>query len=337
MEATFMRLGYLGLLGFFFMSFILSGCADRPVGSQKRPFTVMFIPSVDAQSIANKAVDFEKFISQRVSQALYGKDSGFYVKTAVPASYIAVVEGLGTQKVDFAVFNTFGYILARDIKGYPVEAVGTVTRGSVLETTYKGQFITRADSKIKKIEDLKGKKFAFTDPASTSGFILPSAYLKKHGVALGETVFGQRHDSVVTMVYQGQVDAGATYYSSPDIEEVNGKKIEKLNDARARVKTQFPDVFEKVKIIGFTEDIPNEPWVIRTNLYKDPELNQKVRKAVVDAIFEFAKTPEGLQLVKDVATGHGLVSIGDKDYESIRKIIKETNLNLEELLRKQKG
>ena len=51
-----------------------------------------------------------------------------------------------------------------------------------------------------------------------------------------------KHDNVVTMVYQKQVDAGATYYSPPD-------KTGEFLDARARYKNQYPDIFEKVKII----------------------------------------------------------------------------------------
>jgi phosphonate transport system substrate-binding protein len=324
-------------LGLLLCALIFSGCADREVGSQKRPFTVMFVPSVDAQTISSQAKEFESFVSKKMSQLLYGKDEGFYVKASVPTSYIAVVEAFGTNKVDFAVFNTFGYLLARDIKKYPVEVVGTVTRAEIRETTYKGQIITRADSGINSLEDLKGKKFAFTDPASTSGFILPQALLNKKGIELGEVVFGTRHDTVVTMVYQGQVDAGATYYSSPDYKMENGKRVEILNDARARVKTQFPDVFEKVKILAYTDDIPNEPWVVRTNLYKDPAMNEKVVKGVVDAIFEFATTEEGKKLVMDVATGHGLVKLTDDDYNKIRGIIRDAKINVEEVLSGKKS
>lgn len=318
-------------------SLSLTGCADRPVGSVNRPFTVMFIPSVDAKTIASRSQDFEKFLSKKVSQALYGKDEGFYVKTSVPTSYIAVVEALGTNKVDFVVFTTFGYVLAKDMRGYPVEPVATVLRGSLKEKNYWGQIITRVDSGINKIEDLKGKKFAYTDPASLTGFILPAALFRTKGVELADFVFGQKHDSVVTMVYQGQVAAGATYYNTAETVIENGKKVERPTDARARVKTQFPDVFEKVKILTLTEPIPNEPWVIRTNLYKDPQMNEKVKTAVTDALFEYAATPEGEALVRDVATGTGLVRATDADYEGVRRMIKEAQVNIEEVLKKQKS
>lgn len=324
----------LALLSATFL--FLSACSDSKVGSKDRPFTMYFIPSVDAQKLANVSTEMSKFVQKYVSQKLYQKDEGFYVKSSVPTSYIAVVEAFGTKKADFATFSTFAYILTRDIKKYPIEAAIMTVRGDG-EKTYKGQIIARADSGIKSLEDLKGKTFAFTDASSTSGFILPSKLLKDHGVDLKETVYALKHDNVVTMVYQKQVDAGATYYSSPVKEEVNGKVVEKITDARARVMTQYPDVESKVKIIGFTQEIPNEPWVLRSDLYADAEENKKVKGFVVEALKEFAKTPEGKSAIKDLATATSLDSVTDDAYNDIRNIIvAQKDLNLEEIVKKGK-
>ena len=92
-------------------------------------------------------------------------------------------EALGTKRADFAAFNTFAYVLARDVKGYDVEPMFTIARGMYSEeATYRGQIIARTDSGIESLEDLAGRKFAYVDPASTSGFILPRSRLKQHGV-----------------------------------------------------------------------------------------------------------------------------------------------------------
>ena len=61
------------------------------------------------------------------------------------------------------------------------------------------------------------------------------------------------------MVYQGNVDAGATYWSHDLPDGTPG-------DARNRVKGQFPDVMEKEKRIGFTDWIYNDPVVIAKGL-----------------------------------------------------------------------
>ncbi|MEZ4872361.1 MAG: PhnD/SsuA/transferrin family substrate-binding protein [Bdellovibrionales bacterium] len=125
-------------------------------------------------------------------------------------------------------------------KKFPVEAILRVVRGKG-ETEYKSQIITRSDSKIESLKDLNGKKFAFTDPSSTSGFVIPSAYLNKAGVELGDVVLGI-NTMPLSPVYQGQVDAGATYYFPPADDG-------KMRDARVRVLTQFPDALEKVKVV----------------------------------------------------------------------------------------
>lgn len=321
---------FLGLIG---LAAILVGCADKEVGSKDRPFSMYFVPSVDAEDISSSSKDMEAFIEKYVSQGLYGKDTGFYVESAVPASYVSVVEAFGTKKADFAAFTTFAYVLAKDIKGYDVEPLFTITRGAEGEEhTYKSQIITRADSGIEKLEDLSGKKFAFTDPASTSGYILPSQLFEREGIKLGETVFASKHDNVVTMVYQGQVDAGATYYSPPEKIEKDGKQIEEIRDARYRVMTQFPDVEKKVKIVTFSEEVPNEPWVIRSNLFKDAEKNKKVKGLITEAISEFVKTEAGKEALWTVSTAKGLMPTEPGTYDRVREMIMKSGTDVQALI-----
>ncbi|MHC4767859.1 MAG: phosphate/phosphite/phosphonate ABC transporter substrate-binding protein [Planctomycetota bacterium] len=307
----------------------MGGCSDAPVGSADRPFRMYFVPSVDAEGLTQRSSELKEAVERSVSQKLYGSDSGFHVETAVPASYITVVEALGTKRADFAAFNTFAYVLARDVKGYDVEPLFTVARGMFSEeATYCGQIIARADSGIESLEDLAGRKFAYVDPASTSGFILPRSLLSQRGVELGDVVFAQKHDNVVTMVYQGQVDAGATYFSPPAKLEEDGKVVWAIRDARMRVLTQFPDVEEKVKIVAFTEEVPNEPWVIRGNLFEDPDLNTRVKQYVKEALQEFARTEAGKKALWTVATGTGLVPATPETYEKIRDMILDSNMDL---------
>lgn len=308
--------------------FALTACSQSEVGSKGRPFTMYFVPSVDAQTITTNADTLAKFVQQKVSQKLYGKDTGFFVKTSVPTSYVAVVEAMGSGRADFAALTTFSYILAKDIKKYDVEAFLGVVRGKD-EATYKGQIIAHKDSGIKTLEDLKGKKFAFTDPASTSGFILPSKLFKEKGITLGETMFAQKHDNVVTMVYQRQVDAGATFYSPPGTKTENGKTVEVIRDARSRVMTQFPDVESKVKIIGFTESVPNDPWVIRGQVDRDPARSAKIKDAIREALLEFASTEDGKKALDAMYSVTGLHVATDKDYAAVRDMILQANLDIE--------
>jgi len=322
------------ILFIFIAALSFTGCSKREVGSKGRPLSIYFVPSVDSEQVSHTAHETALFVSKYISQKLYDKDSGYYVKSEVPTSYVAVVEAFGTKRADFSALNTFSYILAKDIKKYPIEVAFTVTRGKD-ERFYKGQIIARSDSKIHKIEDLKGKRFAYTDPASTSGYILPMQLFKQRGIELAGYVFANKHDNVVTMVYQNQVDAGATFYSPPEIiESESGKKTEEIRDARARVKTQFPDIEDKVRIIGFTQEIPNDPWVIRSELYEDPEKNKKMIALIKEALIEFSKTEIGKKTLHDIYSITGIVEATDDLYNDIRKVVLETNIDIEETLKK---
>ena len=299
---------------------VLSCSKDTEVGSKSEPLKLFFVPSDNTQEIARNAEVVQAFMEKFVSQKLYGKDEGFYIKTTVPTSHVAVIEAFGTNRSDFAALGTFDYVLAKDVKKYPLEAVLNIVRGEN-EMTYKSAILARADSKIKTLEDLKGKKFAYVDAASASGYVLPALLFKEMKIDLGQTVFAQRHDNVVTMVYQGQVDAGAVYYNIPK----NGE----MKDARARVLTQFPDVEKKVKIIGFTREIPNAPWVLRTNLYKDPAKYQKVKEALQEGIMEFVKTEAGKKAMLDLYSITGFVKTTDEEFKDVRKVFLESYAQLE--------
>lgn len=312
---------------------LLSGCSDPEPGSAERPFTMYFVPSRDADTIAESAEEIEAFVARHVSRELYGEDSGFHVETAIPASYVAVVEAFGTGRADFAAMNTFGYILAKDVKGYPVEAILTVVRGES-ETHYKGQIIAHVDSGITSIADLADKKFAFTDAASTAGFILPSKLLREHGVQLGDTVFSGTYDAVVTQVYQRSVDAGATYYSPPRLERrSDGTEVEVARDARTRVMTQFPDVLDKVRIVAFTSETPNDAWVVRRGILADPARDEELREAVRAALLAFAATDEGRAALGRLYDITGLSIASDSTYDELRKVVLDSGLDLESTVR----
>ena len=283
---------------------------EGALGTKSNPIKIYFTPSVDAKRISFNAKVLVDFLE---------KETGYYYTTAIPASFIAVVEAFGTDKVDIASINTFSYLMAH--AKYGAEARLRIVRDNN-QTSYKGQFITRYDSGIDSIQDINGRSFAYVDPSSTSGYILPKAMLDRMHIKPSETVFAMRHDNVVTMVYQGQVAAGATYYAPPD------PKTGEILDARMRVEKQFPDVAKKIKIIGFTEDIPNDPLVFRKNM------DEGMKEKVIKALIKFVNTDYGRKAMYDIYDIVGLIPTKDSDYNSLRKLLKEQNISFEDLMKK---
>ena len=95
--------------------------------------------------------------------------------------------------------------------------------------------MVRSDSGINSLKDLKGKSFAFVDPASTSGHLYPKTLLFSKGLDpktfFGKSVFAGSHNAVVFSIYKGEVDGGAAYDGS-----------------RAAVAKSYPDIFEKITL-----------------------------------------------------------------------------------------
>lgn len=260
------------------------------VGSEKNPIKLFFVPSVDIKVIEDSSKKTKDYLE---------KETGYKFEVSVPQSYIAVVEAFGTDRADVAALNTYGYYLAHT--KHKAEARLTVVRHG--SNTYQSQFIVKAGSKIKSLSDFKGKKIAFVDPASASGYLLPLKMLRDKGVEPGETVFAMKHDNVVAMVYNGQVEGGATFYS-PAFEG-------KIEDARRLVKTQYPDVEEKVQILQLSEPILNDPIVFRATL---PE---PIKLKITEALLKYVKTEEGKAALKAIYGVDDFKQVTDVDYQSV--------------------
>jgi len=295
----------IGLICLLLISF---GCQQSDkLGSKKNPVKIYFTPSVDGGVIAANSTIFLKYLE---------KETGLYFKTGIPTNYIAVVEAFGSKRADIGVMNSFGYIMAN-------EKYGATAKLRVIRyghDYYRGQILAHVDSDIKTVADLDGKKFAFTDPSSTSGYMFPLKILKEFKIKLGNTVFAIKHDNVVSMIYQKQVDAGATFYSPPS-------ESGEIRDARARVITQYPDVLEKVKIIKITEKIPNDPFVFRKDL--GPEITE----AFTNALKKFLSTKEGKTTFQNIYSVDGIVDTTDADYDGLRVMIKALNLDTASLIK----
>lgn len=276
------------------------------LGSAENPVKLFFVPSVDAKVIDSSSKAMKTWLED---------NTPYKYEVHVPQSYIAVVEAFGAKRADIAALNTNGYLLAHE--KYGAEARLTVIRHG--SRTYQAQIVAKK-GRFKGLKDLAGKKFAFVDPASLSGYILPLKFLKDEGVKIGESVFAMKHDNVISMVYQGQVDAGATFYSPPEEEEG-------IQDARRLVKAQYPDVEEKVEILKLTHEVPNDPIVFRKDL---PEA---MKKTLSDAFLKMVETSEGREAFKAIYGVTALQPATDRDYDAVRDMLKSVSQKSEERAR----
>ncbi len=290
------RSGYSLCLLFFLIIGMPRLALAEVLGTSKNPIRMMFVPSGDAQVIVKGGEGLAELLHE---------ETGLYFKTSVATSYAAVIEAMGAGKVDIGWLATFSYVLAKD--KYDVELLLIVQRfGSPF---YRGQIMVRADSEINSLSDLKGKSFAFVDPVSTSGHLYPKTLFLKKGLDpktfFGKSVFAGSHNAVVLSIYKGEVDGGAAYDGS-----------------RAAVANTFPDVFEKIKVLAYTKEIPNDTVSVRKDL--PDQLKIRLRKGLK----KISHSAKGSKILKRLYGISGLVDL-DGLFDPVREAGRMLDLNLE--------
>ncbi|MDI3503547.1 MAG: phosphonate transport system substrate-binding protein [Candidatus Cloacimonadota bacterium] len=303
---------YLFFLGVLFLS--LMACqsedtrianANNKLGSKQKPIKMYFVPSLEAGKVVASG--------EAIAEALQ-KATGYYFKVAVPTSYAAVIEALGSYQADIAWLPTYAYVLAKQKYGANVRLM-TVRNGL---KNYRGQFVA-VKEEIQDIQDIEGRVIAYTDAASTSGYIYPSAILKEQGITPKDHIFAGGHPQAILAVYSGRADVACSYWSPPD---ENGLPM----DAREKLLETYSDIFDKVRIIGFTDWIPNDTVTFRKNM---PE---SLEQEVVQALYDFAQSAEGKKTLKNLYDVDGLDYATDADYDVVRSALKAMNMDPESML-----
>lgn len=190
----------------------MTGCAGNPNSAKNGEtpdnliLAIMMSESGEAE-VADIYDDLRQHLEEQV---------GIPVEIYEVGSYEAGIEALRTGKADMNMFSAFSYYLAK--QRADVEPLVGVTLGNDSDASGNTVIITKADSDINTVEDLRGKSFAFVDPASTSGHIAPKYFLiNEFGVTVdqleseifSQTAFAGGHDSSAIGVINGQYDAGA--------------------------------------------------------------------------------------------------------------------------------
>ncbi|MFN5998080.1 MAG: phosphonate ABC transporter substrate-binding protein [Paracoccaceae bacterium] len=139
---------------------------------------------------------------------------GVPVKLFTPADYDGVIQGLLGGTLDYAWLGASAY--AKVYLTDPESVDVMLTKQNVDGTTgYFSIGFAKADSGIKTMDDAKGKTFAFADPNSTSGYLVPAAELtEKYGKLekyFAEVKMSGGHEQTIVGVANGDFEAGVAW------------------------------------------------------------------------------------------------------------------------------
>lgn len=201
--------------------------------------------------------------------------------------------------VDIGSFSPFAYVDATQGGKIRIIAQSILDRSAI----YRGLIVARKESGLKTVADLEGKRFAFVDPKSASGYVYPRAMLIEKGVNperyFKETIFAGGHDKVISAVLEGRVDAGAIYDGALGVAKAKGMPTEHL------------------VTLASTEPIPHDAIAVRMGL--EETLVKKMQTALVD----LEKSEAGRRVIaqsKKKLTGHVIAQ--DSLFDVVRRTAK---------------
>lgn len=282
---------------------VMAGCSKKTAQNYvPKELKVQFVPSQNAETLEAKAKPLEGLLTKQL---------GIPVKVSVSTSYNTIIEAMASKQVDVGFLPPNTYVLAHDEKK-AADVLLQAQRFGVTDATgqpttelvdfYKAMIIVKADSPIKEIKDLKGKKVAWQAVTSSAGYVWPAVELKKAGLDPDKDVTGielKGHDKAVLAVLNGDVDAAAVF-----------------QDIRVQMK-DVPDAFAKTRVLKFTANIPNDTISVRS------DMDAAFRKKLQDAFIAIGKDPEGKKIISEVYAHQGYVASDDKNFNIVRDYAKQ--------------
>ena len=247
---------------------LLTGCQTSEGSSKKganqdwpEKLTVVTMPDENNPEAGGKNEAFQKAMSEYI---------GLPVEQMEGGDYAVGIEAMKNEQLDVLLVSPMSYFQAKQ----RVDIEPIVTTSSIGAEAYKTVFVTQKENKeINELKDLKGKNFAFVDPASSSGYMFPKYTLVKElglepskmeepGYFFDTIAYSGKHDSSLMGVVKGDYEAAA----------VAGQVIAMMDKAELVDKDQL-------KIIAETDEIPNPSFVMRADLPDD--LKKKIKEFYV--------------------------------------------------------
>lgn len=279
----------------------MASCGAKDDGKLK----VQFVPTNNDGSMEAKAKPFAKYLSDKL-----GKE----VEVTLATDYSTIVEAMASGKVDIGIMPPAAYVQARNQDA--AEALLTSQLGAFnvetglpekdkLSKTFKGEVLVKADSEIKTLEDLKGKKIATLSPNSASGYIYPVAEMKNLGIdPTVDCTITTVNDipSEMTSVLNGQQDACFVFQG-----------------ARVVFSKAFEgkDIMKELRVLYLTEgNIPNDAIAVIPKM--DADLKEKVK----DVFLNMNKDEDG-KAAMALWSHKGYDLADDSDYDTVEAYTKK--------------
>lgn len=272
------------------------------------PLRIVFPSRAEATDLQSKADAVAKFLSQELKMPV----------EAIVADDTAAVEALRANRADVAFLSSRPALKAEQLtnaKMYLAEVRPNYSGGN----TYRSVMVVPNNSPLQPqgsakqtLEQLRGKKIAFTSPTSGSGFIFPVSELVKQGFVpnrdrldsfFGQVSYGDNYSGALQAVLRGQADVAAVSeyaLKPPHITEAESKQL--------RVLYAIPGV--PAHGVVFDDDVP-----------------AAMRENAINAMLKLNQ-PENNQMLRSLYNSTGLVKVdGDRHLQPMEQALKNVGID----------
>jgi phosphonate transport system substrate-binding protein len=233
-------------------------------------------------------------------------------KTGVPVTFTIlsrygnIIESFSSEKMDGAFFGSFtGALAIKKLGVVPLARPVNLDRTS----RYQGYIFVRKDSGIRTAADMKGKRMAFVEKATTAGYVFPLAWLRENGITaldgfFRETFFTGSHDAAIAAVLERKAEIGAAKHSVYD-----------------RVRREDPRVDAELLIIARSPWVPSNGLCVRKDL--DPGLRERLR----DALLSLEPHPGGKAILEQLGYLR-FIETTEEDYLPVFDLAGKAGINI---------
>jgi phosphonate transport system substrate-binding protein len=275
-----------------------SGFAGSPDSAGSSGPAVDADPPVDTLVFAVSAVNspYASFAAYQRLAAYLAEDLGLQEKFVGNRTFSEIVSMVRSREATLALVCVAPYVFGQNEFGMEMIAVPMMDG----RTSAKSYLIVREGSEATDWAELRGASFAFTDPLSYGGRLIPVSELQKHGATpesfFRRTIYTYSHDNSIEAVAKGIVDAAT----------VNSIAYERALRRGAA---------EGTRVIWESATYPVAPVVVHPDL--DPELKTRLRHLLL----ALDQSEAGRELLSDMGFDRFVV-IADSEYDGIRELIR---------------
>jgi phosphonate transport system substrate-binding protein len=248
---------------------------------QAASFTLSMLPRYSPEEISQRITPLAEVLADRLNAR---------VEPVVASDFQQYEQRLKRGDIKIGYENPYVYVRVSDQQ----EVIAMATKGKN-GNRFRGIIITRADSDIVEVGDLKGRTVSIVSRSSAGGFLSQKVTLEEKGFDVNKDLqlveaLDNKQENVILSVYYGDVDAGFIRES-----------------ALRKVDSYVPPT--QIRIIKRTAWLPN--WALSV----DRTMPDEIKMAIKDTVLGLTKEDKAIQALKI----DGFIPAKDADYDVMRK------------------